>query len=65
MGRWDAVGAHLLLAFKPSSPPGQRILPRLLTPIDSQVDQPEAVVDRPDAAPRRSVGLENIDPCRR
>jgi hypothetical protein len=49
-----------LLACKPLRPAGRRVLPRLLPPVDGQVDQPVAVVHRLDAAPRRPVSLEDL-----
>jgi putative ABC transport system substrate-binding protein len=38
----------------------RRILPRLLPPVDGQVEQPIAVIHSLDAAPRRPVSLEDI-----
>src|ERR1700691_6273803 len=46
-----------LLALEPA---GRRVFPRLLPPVDSQVEQPVAVVHRLDAAPRRPVSLEDF-----
>src|SRR5215472_913962 len=55
-----AIGTEILRTFDPLRPAGRRVLPRLLPPVDRQVEQPIAVVHRLDAANRRPVGL--IDP---
>src|ERR1044071_122684 len=60
LGGGTSVGTHMLLAFKRLWPAGRRILPRLLPPVDGQIEQPEAVVHRLDAAPSRPVSLEDI-----
>jgi hypothetical protein len=49
-----------VFAFRLLWPAGRRVLPRLLPPIDGQVEQPVAVVHCLDAAPRRPVCLEDI-----
>src|SRR6202011_4894846 len=51
---------EILLAFKLLWPAGWRILPRLLPPVDGQVEQPVAVIHRLDAAYLRPVSLEDI-----
>ena len=53
----DAVRVH---AFRPLWPASRRVLPRLLPPVDGQVEQPIAVIHRLDAAPRRPVSLEDF-----
>src|SRR6202043_3361073 len=60
LGGGTSIGTDILLAFKPLWPAGRRVLPRLLTPVDGQVEQPVAVVHRLAAAPRRPVSLEDI-----
>src|ERR1017187_1747892 len=60
LGGGTSIGTGNLLAFKPLWPAGRRVLPRLLPPVDGQVEQPVAVVHRLDAAPRRPVSLEDI-----
>ncbi len=49
-----------VLAFRPLRPTGRRVLPRLLPPVDGQVEQPIAVTQRLDAASRRPVSLKNL-----
>ncbi len=58
--RPGAVGTKRMRTFRPLWPAGRRVLPRLLSPVDGQVEQPVAVVHRLDAAPRRPVSLENL-----
>src|ERR1700722_7810389 len=60
LGGGTFIGTGLLLAAKPLWPAGRRVLPRLLPPVDRQVEQIVAVIHRLDAAPRRPVGLEDI-----
>src|SRR5712692_5390531 len=60
LGGGTSIGTGNLLAFKPLWPAGRRVLPRLLPPIDGQVEQPIAVIHRLDAAHRRPVRLEDI-----
>jgi len=59
-GRWTSIGTGDWLAFKLNRlwPAGRRVLPRLLPPVDCQVEQPVAVIHRLDAASRRPVRLE-------
>src|ERR1700675_92039 len=59
LGRGTSIGTDNLLAFEPLWPAGRRVFPRLLPPVDGQVEQPVAVVHRLDAAPRRPVSLED------
>jgi hypothetical protein len=40
----------------------RRVLPRLLPPVDRQVEQPIAVIHHLDAARRRPVSLEDLGP---
>ena len=60
LGGGTSIGTEILLAFKPLWPAGRRVLPRLLPPIDGQVQQPIAVIHRLDAATCRPVSLEDI-----
>src|ERR1700730_537548 len=60
LGGGTSIGTDILLAFKPLWPAGRRVLPRLLSPVDGQVEQPVAVIHRLDAAYRRPVNLEDI-----
>src|SRR5262245_51964202 len=55
-----SIDAVLVRAFRPFRPAVRRVLPRLLSPVDGQVEQPVAIVHRLDAAPRRPVSLEDI-----
>src|SRR5438132_6733168 len=65
LGGGTSIGTGNLLAFKPLWPAGRRVLPRLLPPVDGQVEQPVAVIHRLDAASRRPVVSKTLDPCRR
>src|SRR3982074_278512 len=60
LGGGTSIGTDTLLAFPPLWPAGRRVLPRLLPPVDGQVEQPIAVIHRLDAASRRPVSLEDI-----
>src|ERR1035438_7107598 len=60
LGGGTSIGTGNLLAFKPLWPAGRRVLPRLLAPVDGQVEQPVAVIHRLDAASRRPVSLEDL-----
>src|SRR5215469_7180482 len=45
-------------------PPSRRVLPVLLPPVDSQVEQPIAVIHVFDAPRRRPVGLKDLGSLR-
>ena len=60
LGAGTSIGSDILLAVKPLWPAGRRGFPRLLPPVDGQVEQPIAVIHRLYAAPRRPVCLEDI-----
>src|SRR5436305_7741585 len=51
---------HSLLALARLRPTRLRVLPRLLPPVDREIEQSIAVVHRLHAAPRRPVGLEDL-----
>ena len=51
---------RMLFAFEPLWPAGRQVLPRLLPPVDGQVEQPVAVAHRLKAAPRRPISLEEF-----
>src|SRR5215831_8639687 len=55
-----SIDSEILLAFKPLWPIGRRVLPRLLPPVDGQVEQSIAVIHRFDAANCGPVSLEDI-----
>ena len=60
LGSGTPVDTDMLFAFEPLWPAGRRVLPRLLPPVDGQVEQPVAVVHRLNAAPRRSISFEDF-----
>jgi hypothetical protein len=60
LGGGTSIGTEVLLATKPLWPAGRRVLPRLLPPVDRQVEQPIAVIHRLDAANCGPVSLEDI-----
>src|SRR5207237_3896045 len=60
LGDGASIATVGVLAFRLLWPAGGRILPRLLPPVDGQVEQPIAVIHRLDAAPGRPVSLEDI-----
>src|ERR1700677_121177 len=57
LGGGTSVGTGKILASKPA---GRRVLPRLLPPVDGQIEQPIAVIHRLDAAHCGPVSLEHI-----
>src|SRR5215472_13138538 len=60
LGGGTSVGTGILLAFKPLWPAGRRVLPRLLPPVDGQIEQPIADIHCLDAATCRPVSLKDI-----
>src|SRR5919197_2978232 len=60
LGGGTSIGTHMLLALSRLWPAGRRVLPRLLPPVDGQVEQTVAVIHRLDAATRGPARLEDI-----
>src|SRR5579862_3616971 len=60
LGCGTSIGTEILLAFEPLRPACRRVLPLLLTPVERQVEQPEAVVHILGAATCRPVSLKDL-----
>src|SRR5262245_16655593 len=60
LGGGASVGPHAMLAFPPLWPAVGRVLPCLVPPVDSQIEQPVAVVHRLDAAHPGPISFEDF-----